>query len=586
MKQTNNAIKFLMAQYRAIFKNAYFKGLTSAVLLTAGLAVAGGAQADALTDITKLTQGDKITITSTTGTNNYDNVYLINLTSGSYNLKGQLTVTSGSTGGNSGNNIIYLDENNTTATNLTGKDFSLIVNAASNAQAKDVQLGIMVNTKNDAADLNVDIGTIDIRKGSLELGMNGTAANQSGSLSVTADKITIGTNATISETAGTSDADHIAAKVVLASTINNNPAAGKPSGSGAITFGNAYTDAAGGNPAQSASVTTLNKSGIIQFLGDSGSANISKVVFAGQLVGKGGKLDFSSGSGQIEAYGTDVNANVVVGAGQTAQVLLSDKAVTKDIDEGLLQFTSGTIDVQGKGASAASSGGQILISGGTLAIEGTTVLTSSVSGDGAEAGFIKVSGTASNDAILRTSSQQLVEFLNSNEISKNTTDFAGALVVSGANSTLEFNDTATVDLYDLVTDDPNNDTDLTITKITNDGNVSGGALSVSGGTIKATNLAVSNYSTNLVLDKAFLEADNLTLGSADYDETSKITISGSTVHNSLTLLAKDDTFDLTSGTHTLKADYYDSQNDPVTGNWLSNTVAAPHYIKGDAVTLS
>ena len=588
MKQTNNAIKFLMAQYRAIFKNAYFKGLTSAVLLTAGLAMAGGAQADALTDITKLTQGDKITITSTTGTNNYDNVYLINLTSGSYNLKGQLTVTSGSTGGNSGNNIIYLDEDNTTATNLTGKDFSLIVNAASNAQAKDVQLGIMVNTKNDAADLNVDIGTIDIRKGSLELGMNGTAANQSGSLSVTADKITIGTNATISETAGTSDADHIAAKVVLASTINNNPAAGKPSGSGAITFGNAYTDAAGGNPAQSASVTTLNKSGIIQFLGDSGSANISKVVFAGQLVGKGGKLDFSSGSGQIEAYGTDVNANVVVGAGQTAQVLLSDKAVTKDIDEGLLQFTSGTIDVQGKGASAASSGGQILISGGTLAIEGTTVLTSSVSGDGAEAGFIKVSGTASNDAILRTSSQQLVEFLNSNEISKNTTDFAGAVVVSGANSTLEFNDTATVDLYDLVTDDPNNDTDLTITKITNDGNVSGGALSVSGGTIKATNLAVSNYSTNLVLDKAFLEADNLTLGSVDYDDTAadKITVSGSTAHNSLTLLAKDDNFDLTSGTHTLKADYYDSQKDPATGNWLSNTVAAPHYIKGDAVTLS
>ena len=48
MKQTNNAIKFLMAQYRAIFKSAYFKGLTSAVLLTAGLA-AGAAQAAAPT---------------------------------------------------------------------------------------------------------------------------------------------------------------------------------------------------------------------------------------------------------------------------------------------------------------------------------------------------------------------------------------------------------------------------------------------------------------------------------------------------------------------------------------------------------
>ena len=46
MKQTNNAIKFLMAQYRAIFKNAYLKGLATAAVLTAGLA-AGAAQAAA-----------------------------------------------------------------------------------------------------------------------------------------------------------------------------------------------------------------------------------------------------------------------------------------------------------------------------------------------------------------------------------------------------------------------------------------------------------------------------------------------------------------------------------------------------------
>ena len=45
MKQTNNAIKFLMAQYRAIFKNAYFKGMATALVLTAGLA-AGQAQAE------------------------------------------------------------------------------------------------------------------------------------------------------------------------------------------------------------------------------------------------------------------------------------------------------------------------------------------------------------------------------------------------------------------------------------------------------------------------------------------------------------------------------------------------------------
>ena len=45
MKQTNNAIKFLMAQYRAIFQNAYFKGLATAAVVTIGLA-AGQAQAN------------------------------------------------------------------------------------------------------------------------------------------------------------------------------------------------------------------------------------------------------------------------------------------------------------------------------------------------------------------------------------------------------------------------------------------------------------------------------------------------------------------------------------------------------------
>ena len=45
MRNSNNAMTFLLAQYRAIFKRAYFKGLATAVLMTAGLA-AGAAQAN------------------------------------------------------------------------------------------------------------------------------------------------------------------------------------------------------------------------------------------------------------------------------------------------------------------------------------------------------------------------------------------------------------------------------------------------------------------------------------------------------------------------------------------------------------
>ena len=81
MKQTNNAIKFLMAQYRAIFKNAYFKGMATALVLTAGLA-AGQAQAaddiiyeTATTDIskatgpfpTKITSGSDLTLVAAAG---------------------------------------------------------------------------------------------------------------------------------------------------------------------------------------------------------------------------------------------------------------------------------------------------------------------------------------------------------------------------------------------------------------------------------------------------------------------------------------------------------------------------------------
>ena len=68
MKQTNNAIKFLMAQYRAIFKNAYFKGMATALVLTAGLA-AGQAQAASAQDPIYTTTNDSTWTSGTSGAN-------------------------------------------------------------------------------------------------------------------------------------------------------------------------------------------------------------------------------------------------------------------------------------------------------------------------------------------------------------------------------------------------------------------------------------------------------------------------------------------------------------------------------------
>ena len=574
MKQTNNAIKFLMAQYRAIFKNAYFKGLTSAVLLTAGLAVAGGAQAAIQTTTVLPTDGKSVTID---GGSTNTNIFESGISNSITNLNGQLNIKSGGIGNtDSSNNLLQTSEN----INLTGSKFGITIDSEL-ADANTVGLGFAVNSSVNTKNFNVDIGSITVRKGGLALGM----AAQAGSLNVTADTITIGTGTKIEEQ-GTNTADKIAATVYLGGDTIASGTYKAPSGDGSITFGNNATQE---DAKTVASVTTLNKSGIIQFLGSGAYAN--KVVFAGQLVGKGGKLDFSSGSGTIKAYGTDVNANVVVGAEQKAVVELEDLNRTEGVDEGLLQFTSGTIDVQGKGA-AGTSGGTLLISGGTFAVEGSTVLTSLVAGTetAGEAGSIQVSGSASdNKAIFRTSSAQLVSFLKADDHDNKTAtpnDNAGAALVSGAHSIIEFNDTATVDLYDLVTADANNPDKLTI-KIGNGSTAVAETLNVSGGTIKATNLAISNASANLDLTKAYIEADNLTLGSADYDETKaeKIQFSGATAHNSLTLGAKDGNFDLTTGTITLSADYYDSQKDE-DGNWISNTVAPTHYIKGDDLKLS
>ena len=71
VKISNNALNFLLAQYRAIFKRAYIKGIASAVILTAGLA-AGQAQATPSTTDPIWTSTDDTIWTS--GTSAIENV--------------------------------------------------------------------------------------------------------------------------------------------------------------------------------------------------------------------------------------------------------------------------------------------------------------------------------------------------------------------------------------------------------------------------------------------------------------------------------------------------------------------------------
>ena len=56
VKLSHHALSFLLAQYRAIFKRAYIKGLASAVLLTASIGTAAAAEpaSNTVTDLSAL----------------------------------------------------------------------------------------------------------------------------------------------------------------------------------------------------------------------------------------------------------------------------------------------------------------------------------------------------------------------------------------------------------------------------------------------------------------------------------------------------------------------------------------------------
>ena len=167
MKQTNNAIKFLMAQYRAIFKNAYFKGMASAVLLTAGLAVAGGAQA--ATNIDETNWGN---LTAVDGVTTVNGENVSDGTSGNYTDFDFNTSGTGITTdveqyikitGQSGSNVV---SSSGAEVKVTGTNTTIELNGDS---ASDAVLAIKASGANAATlsirDLKVGVGKLTIGEG-------------------------------------------------------------------------------------------------------------------------------------------------------------------------------------------------------------------------------------------------------------------------------------------------------------------------------------------------------------------------------------------------------------------------------------
>ena len=186
MKQTNNAIKFLMAQYRAIFKNANIAMLAA---IAASALAAGQAQAaahnnweDLTGDITIKNAGDTMAITGE-GTKENANPFTVAVESG-----GAVTIKGAGAGANfvAANASILLDAK------ANGQDAATAANAS-----------LTIGDNQASTDVaNVTVGSVVNKVGTINISGSGATATSS----LSAGSITLGDD-------GHSDAD--LAKVVV-----------------------------------------------------------------------------------------------------------------------------------------------------------------------------------------------------------------------------------------------------------------------------------------------------------------------------------------------------------------------------------
>ena len=181
MKQTNNAIKFLMAQYRAIFQNAYFKGLATAAVVTMGLA-AGQAQAqrsgeEAFTGAEAIPSGETLIITGAKVDNpdNNLNKYKFIQIGDNKSFEGDISIQGGDAA-TTGNYVSGSAPTTFTARSLT------VSGGATN--------GLLIQGANNKAATATFTNGVDVQAGVISL--TGTATSGTGTLESTT--ISVGDN--------------------------------------------------------------------------------------------------------------------------------------------------------------------------------------------------------------------------------------------------------------------------------------------------------------------------------------------------------------------------------------------------------
>ena len=459
MKQTNNAIKFLMAQYRAIFKNAYFKGMATALVLSAGLA-AGQAQAIASDEdpwykivvadgkVTNVTQPmteykDKLNSSgNVVGAAEGDNVAGSLADSGSFNTDGRLdgvisgaNLTVGTSGATTPSDVkqvsgsaygAYLNFTGTNNSSILAEDIDLYL--IDGAVVSGGAVGAYVSITNGQATANgitTEIGPGNISVSGTSAGARVYAPN--GSATATDNHLIIkeGSNLTLNDTGWLAGATATGLQATVTGNsveIKNTSTTTKTNISGSslglVTGGIAY-NMGDGNKADSFRVISNTVSGshtaisgnAMQVLGGLALNHSGSV--AGAFHAEGNSIDLNdveiTGSTSVQVVGnmvdvtkkdTDTNRNVFANGvdGVLSLNIVDGKITGKDSDSGSSTITKGLV----AGGYATTDAGSATANQNAVVITNTAITDAGVYGGAAVASGANVTAQASYNSLSLT----------------------------------------------------------------------------------------------------------------------------------------------------------------------------------------
>ena len=570
MKQTNNAIKFLMAQYRAIFKNAYFKGMASAVLLTAGLSVAGGAQAANFTNASWLSSADHENIviagSGAATASELENLQIRltpNVTATEWN--NTVTIEGGEASNESGDDKNYLTLSGAGNATLSGTG-SLIING------EDTNKGLAIASRFADGDININIRNITVENGTLLA--EDLNHKKSGSITIAADEIAIGGNG-IDETKGATAILKLSATagtegigLTIGRTASSNQAASTINvNKGGVVLLSAADDNDNTNVIGAA--LNINEDGLLVTSGgESGSNNINTDTFnvtGGVYVGNtthinshettiNGNLLVSGGSLHIRPQALDTNNDNIKEAGSFtigsgANVQLEDniafRGSTNDDPHGhMVVEDSASLIAKNDTAAILVRGVDDITTPATYSSDGPTLTISSAK----LKSFFNTEDNVTYQPLAYTANNTLeVQDPKADPIDAGH----GALNLDRG-GVLEFNDTNRVYLNDFYFKSGN---------ATTSGSISIGS---SGGIVKGHDIAITKVleeasGTDVDADLAlYVEADTLTLGSNTYSSSDSLGFEAARAQDNIHFVDSDGTFILAD---TVNADrkYYQQQ---------------------------